>query len=750
MTLAELVARACQRHGLVAPDMLPEPGGTCRIDDLERPGGRSGWLLVHGDGCGVSVMNWRADIDGRATPYRLDGAPAVTDPLLRAAAKWRREALRVTATEAAADCARIWDAAAPASADHPYLVDKGVTYAAVELRQIPAPLRNLGERHAALVGPVLLVPGYRENELRPSALTYIDARGEKLWHPGCPKDGHFGVMYSAAWSTPGPIYVAEGLATAASIAAQQQRPCCYCFDAGNMPKAGRRIRSLLPTAELVVCTDDDKQLADAGKPNKGVIKARETAAAIGARFVAPDFTGAAQRGEKDSDANDAVRLTGRLILSPNPPTLAAPPHEQLLAQDLWAVRDQGKYYHRPSRKFLAAETVDKSIGPKTSSRLMQTQAVSEAVWAPGEPEFICGRRLADGGWISDQTAVLLNTYRPPLQRDGDPRQAERWLDHVRHVWPDDAEHIVMWMAHRTQRPGEKINHALVLGGAQGIGKDSALQPLAAAVGETNYKETSPRVIAQSEFNPYVKAIVLRINEARDLGETGRYHFYDQMKTLAAAPPDMLVVNDKHMRALAVLNVVGVIYTTNYRTGGMHLAPDDRRHYVAWSDIAPAAVDQEGLAAMWRWFAWENGYGHVTAYLRGLDISTFDAKAPPRKTPAFWAMVESGRGQEVDEIADCVREMGEPAVLTADQVVGYATAHGKEAVKAWLGRPENRRHVPRRLEECGYEYYRNPESGDGRWQLGDVYVRCYARQDADWLERNQAIIALRNGAIIRRR
>ena len=29
-----------------------------------------------------------------------------------------------------------------------------------------------------------------------------------------------------------------------------------------------------------------------------------------------------------------------------------------------------------------------------------------------------------------------------------------------------------WFAHRVQRPGEKINHALVLGGDQGIGKDA--------------------------------------------------------------------------------------------------------------------------------------------------------------------------------------------------------------------------------------------------------------------------------------
>ena len=29
-------------------------------------------------------------------------------------------------------------------------------------------------------------------------------------------------------------------------------------------------------------------------------------------------------------------------------------------------------------------------------------------------------------------------------------------------------HVIKWLAHRVQRPQEKINHALVLGGNQGI------------------------------------------------------------------------------------------------------------------------------------------------------------------------------------------------------------------------------------------------------------------------------------------
>jgi hypothetical protein len=44
------------------------------------------------------------------------------------------------------------------------------------------------------------------------------------------------------------------------------------------------------------------------------------------------------------------------------------------------------------------------------------------------------------------------------------------VKHWRAIYPDDADHIISWLAWRVQRPEVKINHALVLGGAPKIGK----------------------------------------------------------------------------------------------------------------------------------------------------------------------------------------------------------------------------------------------------------------------------------------
>ena len=128
---------------------------------------------------------------------------------------------------------------------------------------------------------------------------------------------------------------------------------------------------------------------------------------------------------------------------------------------------------------------------------------------------------------------------------------------------EHAAHIVRWCAHRVQKPADKINHALVLGGKQGIGKDTLLEPVKHAVGAWNFVEVSPKQVL-GRFNGFLKSVILRVSEARDLGEFDRFAFYDHMKSITAAPPDVLRVDEKHRQEYSIPNVCGVIITTNHK------------------------------------------------------------------------------------------------------------------------------------------------------------------------------------------
>ena len=209
----------------------------------------------------------------------------------------------------------------------------------------------------------------------------------------------------------------------------------------------------------------------------------------------------------------------------------------------------------------------------------------------------------------------------------------------------------------------------------------------------------------------MKAVILRISEAHDLGEIDRFQFYEHLKTLTAAPPDVLRVDEKFLREYSVINCCGVIITTNHKTDGIYLPPDDRRHFVAWSDRKKDDFSEEYWTELYRWYA-DGGTEHVAAYLKALDISKFNAKAPPPRTQAFWEIVDASQAPEDAELADVLDKLGRPDIVTVSKIVGNAEADFSE----WLKDRKNARRIPHRLEACGYVAVRNDGAKDGLWKI----------------------------------
>jgi hypothetical protein len=364
--------------------------------------------------------------------------------------------------------------------------------------------------------------------------------------------------------------------------------------------------------------------------------------------------------------------------------------------------------------------------------LQKYRPVEQITWAPGLPQIINDRHISEGGWIEKKGVACFNLYRPPTIKLGDPNKAAPWLEHVHKVYPNEADHIIKWLAHRVQHPNIKPNHALVLGGKQGIGKDTILEPVKQAVGPWNFGEASP-IQVLGRFNGFLRSVILRVSEVRDMGEVSRYALYEHMKVMTAAPPDVLRVDEKHMREHSVLNLVGVLITTNNKTTGIYLPEDDRRHFVAWSDLEKRDFDDSYWATLWGWYA-SGGIGHVAAYLRGVDLSSFDAKAPPPKTEAWWAIVDANRAPEDSELADLLDALGDPDAVTVDMLTGAAGDVGSSSIRMWLLDRKNRRLIPHRFESCGYVPVRNPTAQSGLWVIGGKRQVVYAKASLSVRER----------------
>jgi Family of unknown function (DUF5906) len=412
----------------------------------------------------------------------------------------------------------------------------------------------------------------------------------------------------------------------------------------------------------------------------------------------------------------------------------------------YAYMQMHNYIFKPTGELWPASSVNARLPPvsvggdttiSASKWLDQNRAVEQMTWAPGEPPLIADRLVSNGGWIPHQGASCFNLYRPPIRSPGgDPKKAAPWVEHISKVYPSDFRHIVLWLAHRVQRPQEKLNHALVLGGGQGIGKDTILEPVKRAIGAWNFEEVSPQQLL-GRFNGFLKSVILRVSEARDLGNVDRFQFYDHMKTYIASPPDVLRIDEKHLREYYALNCCGVVITTNHKTDGIYLPPDDRRHYVAWSESAKDEFDSKYWTDLWRWYEAE-GFAHVAAYLAGLDISAFDAKAPPPKTTAFWEIADANRSPEDAELADAIDALGNPDVLTIDKLKA-APGVGLE-LHTWISDRKNRRAVPHRLERGGYVPVRNASAQDGLWKVKGVRVTVYAKKTLSLSERLRAATA----------
>jgi putative DNA primase/helicase len=257
-----------------------------------RPGAgdKSGWYIAFGDGIPAGRFGcWRAGIEHS---WRADVGRTVTAVEEMAHARRMAEAIaardaeRQRTRETAADTvAAIWEGCGPAAPAHPYLARKGI------------------QAHGARVtgDGRLVVPLYQpDGDL--VSLQYIAADGQKLYHPGGQAGG------SCWWigdleADSGPIYLAEGFATAATIYEVADRPVVVAYSASNLVPVAGSLRARFPAREMVIVADHDAS-------GVGQRYAEQAAAKHGARVVVPPTPG---------DANDYRAAGHDLAALLNPP-----------------------------------------------------------------------------------------------------------------------------------------------------------------------------------------------------------------------------------------------------------------------------------------------------------------------------------------------------------------------------------------------------------------------------------------------
>lgn len=254
---------------------------------------------------------------------------------------------------------------------------------------------------------------------------------------------------------------------------------------------------------------------------------------------------------------------------------------------------------------------------------------------PASAEFLnnaTARRVADptyrpgsGRFVSEDQRFKLNLYRASELRPqvGDVRP---WLIHLRNLVPDrDARKTIKdWMAFTLQHLGNKINWALFIGGAQGIGKDALVAPFLRAVGMHNVAIISPEDLATGWTDWLKDSKLVNVQEFTIFEKK---LLMNRLKPLLTSPPTKLRINAKFVPQYYIPNLANFIFFSNHRDA-LHLDADDRRFFVYWSNARP-----QPDAYYRELYAWiEKHSGVVFDYLLTRDISSFQAtgQAPMTK------------------------------------------------------------------------------------------------------------------------
>ena len=273
-------AQACRNHGLVVRDVEMD-GQWHRVavkGDRGKDTGCSYRDYLAGRPNG-QIANFR---EGGTVKWVATGAVLTPEnrEALRAEAQDRRterEADRERAHAAAAKKAfGVWENAPPAKAEAACLQSRAVGahgLRAADRDRLIVPVRDAG---GALM-----------------SLQFISPDGKKRLMAGGRKDG--------------PIIVAEGYATAATLGEASGHTTVCAFDAGNLKAVAEALRAKHPQRAIVMAADDDR--AKRGRGNVGLNRARDAAKAVGGKVVEPGFSDA-ERAKGMTDFNDLARARG--------------------------------------------------------------------------------------------------------------------------------------------------------------------------------------------------------------------------------------------------------------------------------------------------------------------------------------------------------------------------------------------------------------------------------------------------------
>lgn len=259
--------------------------------------------------------------------------------------------------------------------------------------------------------------------------------------------------------------------------------------------------------------------------------------------------------------------------------------------------------------------------------------VDKLTYNPGQPLF-CREKSYDSEAILDCLNVYHSSDVQPEEGDVSPfvELVHDFLD-----GDDDAFHHVMsFFAYAVQNPGERINHALVFQGEQGIGKDSIVLALEKVMGSQNVSQVTLQHV-ESQFNEWLFGKQLIVFQ--EMLATGRRNIYNKLKTYITDP--IHTINTKHVNLQRIPNRAVYVFLTNYKHA-LSVDASDRRVWVWYSKMKRKSP--EYYNRYYTWLSDKRSASYLLDYLIKYDTSKFSPSAPPPMTDAKRHLIEASASE----------------------------------------------------------------------------------------------------------
>jgi len=280
----------------------------------------------------------------------------------------------------------------------------------------------------------------------------------------------------------------------------------------------------------------------------------------------------------------------------------------------------GKYFELRGfdNKFSTTHTGQKGERPFAHKALISSGRQADTVtWAPGKKQIFKAKGLN-----------CFNMYRAHRCAAVEYTKASTASYHraLHHVIPSRvlAYYFLDWCAFLVQFPEVKLNHhPLMFSVMEGVGKDTLIDPVRFAIGQSNSSECTLKEL-MGDFNAalkYKKLIIINEVEAFKGGKEA----INMLKPLLAAPPETLTINVKFEPVFEQPNLFGLIMTSN-SPRPIYVASVDRRLVII--HCIEARMTPTMATEIWDWLKYEGGRQLMHYELLHRDVSHFNPNVRP--------------------------------------------------------------------------------------------------------------------------